>query len=231
MTYPIKIAVINESTSIPPREVPWVIAALQIQLDRDFAPAWGISAVLEQHTPETAPADAWQMVLLDTADQAGALGYHQTTPAGLPLSKVFALTSVQNGLTWSCTASHELLEMLCDPDINLSVYLQNSNTSGMIYAYEVCDPVEEEGQGYVINQIRVSNFVLPQWFMIGLPQGTKYDFMGELPGPFCLAPGGYFSTYPVPNASGWQQNFGPARSEPTKTASVERLARRHGLGQ
>lgn len=57
----------------------------------------------------------------------------------MPLGKVFAGTDLKYGYTWSVTASHELLEMLADPNINLTVLLQNSETAGTLYAYEVCD--------------------------------------------------------------------------------------------
>jgi len=37
------------------------------------------------------------MVFLDNADQPGALAYHDLTPDGLPLAKVFVKTTVDNG--------------------------------------------------------------------------------------------------------------------------------------
>jgi len=59
------------------------------------------------------------MAFLDSADVQNALGYHDLTPDGLPLSKVFVQTTVQAGQKVSVTASHELAEMLVDPAINL----------------------------------------------------------------------------------------------------------------
>jgi len=41
----------------------------------------------------------WWVVVLDNSDQAGALGYHDLTSAGLPISKVFAGTDKQYGKT------------------------------------------------------------------------------------------------------------------------------------
>ena len=55
---------------------------------------------------------------MDDSDQAGALGYHDLTSAGLPMGKVFARTDLQNNLSWTVTVSHELLEILGDPMIN-----------------------------------------------------------------------------------------------------------------
>jgi hypothetical protein len=57
------------------------------------------------------------MVFLDDADQPGALAY--LTPDGLPQSKVFVKTTLENNDLVSVSASHELVEMLVDPATNL----------------------------------------------------------------------------------------------------------------
>src|SRR5437763_912510 len=121
----IKVAVINHYAKLSDADVEKVVDALQKQVHRDFAPAWGVDADLVFCSAgETPPEEAWQLVILDNSDQAGALGYHDLTSSGLPLGKVFAGTDEQYGQKWSITASHELLEMLGDPDINLSVFRQ-----------------------------------------------------------------------------------------------------------
>ena len=56
--------------------------------------------------------DAWAVVFLDNADQPGALAYHDLTPSGFPLSKVFVKTTLDNNDLVSVSASHELVEML-----------------------------------------------------------------------------------------------------------------------
>ncbi|MGH8711666.1 MAG: hypothetical protein ACREVA_10200 [Burkholderiales bacterium] len=79
------------------------------------------------------------MVFLDDADQPGALAYHDLTPDGLPQSKVFVKTTLENNDLVSVSASHELVEMLVDPAINLMTTGPDPKT---IYAYESADPVE-----------------------------------------------------------------------------------------
>jgi hypothetical protein len=37
--------------------------------------------------------------------------------------------------------------MLGDPNITLTVFVQNSNTAGMLYAYKVCDACEDDTLG------------------------------------------------------------------------------------
>src|SRR5882672_9437152 len=90
----------------------------------------------------------WWMGMFDTADQAGALGYHDLTTAGLPIGKVFAKTTLDAHDLVFVTLSHEVLEILGDPDINLIV-----QKGGRGYSYEVCDAVEDDSLGYDINGV------------------------------------------------------------------------------
>ena len=90
-----QISVINESTVLTDADVTPVVGALQQQVTNDFRPAWGGDAeltMIPQGTP--APAGTWWLVILDDSDQAGALGYHDLTPDGLPIGKVFAASLV-----------------------------------------------------------------------------------------------------------------------------------------
>jgi hypothetical protein len=224
----ITIAIVNKSTVVADAEMPAVVAALQKQIEEHFWPAWGLDAELELVTsPErvegphdgapyenpnrSTPLDPtwWQLVILDDSDQADALGYHQTTPAGMPQGLVFARTTMQDGGQWTVTASHELLEMLADPEINLSVFVQDSNaTTGKLYAYEVCDAVENVT--YAIDGVMVSDFVLPSYFepgTIGATPAAPFDFLKQLTMPLpALLPGGYLSVFQVgAQSQGWTQ--------------------------
>jgi hypothetical protein len=211
----ITIAIVNESTVVADADMPAVVAALQKQVEEHFWPAWGLDAELT-FAPKSAarPPGAWRLVILDDSDQADALGYHETTEAGLPLGKVFARTTMQDGGSWTVTASHELLEMLADPEINLSVFVQDGEATGKLYAYEVCDAVEEAS--YVIDGVQVSDFVLPSYFEPGIPAfaGTgsgarpaaPFDFLKRLAKPLpALLPGGYLSVFQVGEGGGWTQ--------------------------
>ena len=122
----IQISVINESTVLTDAEVTPVIVALQKQVTNDFRPSWGTDAELTMVPKNTQPPSGnWWLVILDDSDQAGALGYHDLTSEGLPIGKVFAASDLKAGTSWTVTASHELLEMLADPNINLNVFVQN----------------------------------------------------------------------------------------------------------
>jgi len=201
------ISVINESTVLTDAEVTPVVIALQQQVTNDFRPIWGIDAELKMIPQGAQPlAGTWWLVMLDDSDQAGALGYHDLTPDGLPIGKVFAASDLKAGTSWSVTASHELLEMLADPNINLSVLVQNANTSGTLFAYEVCDACEDDSLGYQINNVLVSDFVYPAWFENFRAQGsTQFDRMNKMQNPLELLAGGYIGVFNISEGSGWQQ--------------------------
>src|SRR2546422_8069613 len=142
----IKIQFVKESTVLPAAQVGAAAPAFQPQIHRDFPPAYGIDADLSFVPQGTNPdPSSWMLVILDNSDQANALGYHDLSPTGMPPGKAFAGEDIRNGLQWSVTVTHEILEMLADPDVNLTVCVQDANsTSGVIYAYEVCDPCEAD---------------------------------------------------------------------------------------
>jgi hypothetical protein len=132
------------------------------------------------------------------------------TNEGLPLGKVFASTDLQYGQKWSVTASHELLEMLGDPDINLSALVEDdANGSGTLYAYEVCDACEADDDGYDIDGVQVSDFVYPTWFETmwsnASVDSVQFDYMKHVSAPFELRPGGYIGIYNIKSGSGWTQ--------------------------
>jgi hypothetical protein len=211
------IALVNESTVATDAEIGSIVAALQIQVSRDFAPVWGRGAELVfAGKPANAPKGAWIMAILDDSDQAGALGYHDITSTGAPLGKVFAKSDKEYGLSLSVTMSHETLEMLADPEINQVIFNQTTDTGGELYALEVCDAVEDDGLGYMIDGVLVSDFVLPAWFAPSLPsERTKFDFLGHLHNPVpALMPGGYIGAFQVPNSQGWTQVEAQSQGKP-----------------
>src|SRR5437660_8088871 len=71
-----------------------LIAAMQAYVNEHVAPVWGTPAKLVKSSDFV--KDAWAIVFLDTADQPGALAYHDLTPEGLPLSKVFVKTTLDD---------------------------------------------------------------------------------------------------------------------------------------
>ena len=209
----IQISVINESTVLADADVAPVVAALQKQVTNDFRPVWGVDAELSiLNKGSQPPSGNWWLVLLDDSDQANALGYHDLTAEGLPIGKVFAASDLKAGTSWTVTASHELLEMLGDPNINLTVFVQSSNTAGILYAYEVCDACEDDSLGYQIDNVLLSDFVYPSWFESFRAEGsTQFDRMSKIQNPFQLLVNGYIGVFNVNSGSGWIQQTGDKR--------------------
>ncbi|HJU18987.1 MAG TPA: hypothetical protein VJ770_21235 [Stellaceae bacterium] len=204
----ITVAIVNQSSIVADTAMPAVVDALQRQVHEHFAPAWGIDAALNLVARDAMPDPTWwRLVILDDSDQADALGYHETTASGLPQGLVFARTTQEDGEKWTVTASHELLEMLADPEINLTVFVQDSDESGRLYAYEVCDAVESVA--YPIDGVPVSDFVLPSYFEPGTAGATPaapFDYCQQLTMPLpSLLPGGYIGMYQVGMGAGWTQ--------------------------
>jgi hypothetical protein len=181
---PVRIACINKAETDLGVPLARLTAALQKCYDKYFLPVWGYPVKL-YNTRKAKPSD-WQFIYFDNADQAGALGYHDLTEKGQPISKIFVRTTLDNRQQVSVTACHELFEMVIDPIANL--WAQATNRTE--YAYEMCDPVEEDT--FKVDGIEMSNFVHPSWFEPFIhPPGTKFDHLGRLKKPFSMTKGGY----------------------------------------
>jgi hypothetical protein len=179
------IACFNNATTALGVDLDDLIAAMQEYIDTFVAPVWGTPAKLVKTTDFQ--AGAWAMVFLDNADQPGALAYHDLTPDGLPVSKVFVKTTLENKDLVSVSASHELVEMLVDPAINMMTTGPDPKAT---YAYESADPVEESS--FPVNKIPMSDFVYPAYFEVfRKPNSVQFDQMKLVSKPFQILKGGY----------------------------------------
>ena len=196
------IACINRATT--PLGVGWdeLIPALDEYANAVFAPIWGTPAkIIDAGTGPDIPPGNWAILFLDDADALNALGYHDLTPEGLPLSKVFVRTTLNDHQKVSVTAARELAEMLVDPGIQMGAIGPDGETW---YAYEIADAVE--GEELEVHGIAMSNFVYPAWFeAFRAPRSVKFDHLGTCARPFELRPGGYM---PVFRNGVWSQIFG-----------------------
>src|SRR5205823_873865 len=128
---------------------------------------------------------------------------------GLPMGKVFVLTDRLTRSQWTVTASHELLEMLEDPDINLWAFPHPDQHADRLYSYEVCDACESDDLAYPIDGTLVSDFLYPAWFeSFHLPGSTQFDKQGKILQPFQIHAGGYCLVYGMRTGTGFHQVFG-----------------------
>ena len=168
-----------------------LIAAMQEYVDRHVAPVWGTPARLVKSRGFR--KGFWGLAFIDNADadEADFLGVHDVTPDGLPLSRVFVKTTLAEGERVSVTASHELVEMLVDPAMNL---LTTGPDPKAVYAYETADPVEESS--FTVRGIPMSNFVYPSYFEeFHKPDSVRFDHLGKVRRPFQVLRGGYQSVF------------------------------------
>lgn len=176
-----------------------LIRALQEYVSRYVAPVWGTPAKLIKSTGFV--KGAWAMAFLDDADAPGALAYHDLTPDGLPQSKVFVRTTLEAGELVSTSASHELVEMLVDPAINLLALGPDSRAA---YAYESADPVES--LSFPVRGIPMCDFVYPAYFEAFRPNGSvQFDHMNQVTAPYQILPGGYQTVF---KNGRWTELFG-----------------------
>lgn len=195
----INVAVYNRASTPLPFRLEDQVNAMQAFLNLHFTPIWGIAAKL---SVTTGPVKGyWGLVFMDTADQPGALAYHDEEN-NEPLSKVFVKTTLDAHEDVSVSASHELVEMLCDAACNRYVTEQDGS---VLMAFEVADPVEDQSE--TVNDFAMTNFVTPRWFEPQpFGQGvTQFDWLGKLDRPFQLSGGGYAVTG---GAGAWTQIFG-----------------------
>lgn len=195
------IAIVNTpSSGVSDTDAEAWTNAIAKQVVEHFGPIWHTYADLSFFpSADKLPSGMWVVSLLDNSDQAGALGYHDLTPDGMPLGKVFAGTDRQYNLSASITLSHEVLEMLGDPYIDTSIQAPD----GKFYAYEACDACEGDQYGYIIDGVSVSDFVTPAWF--GYTGGTKFDWLGHITAPLQIIADGYISVFDPASGQGWQQ--------------------------
>src|SRR5262249_22688039 len=151
----------------------------------DFEPYWSLGAHLrlegksasnpqKQDVPPDLRGDAI-LYLWDKTDIPGALGYHDQNNRGIPYGFVFTDLALQLGESWTVTLSHEALEQIADPEVNLLVMGPHpdpaKSNQTVFHWYEMCDAVQAEN--YFIDEIEVSNFVLPLYFTGGEELGGR----------------------------------------------------------
>jgi hypothetical protein len=195
------IACFNKATTALGVDFNALIASMQAYVDQYIAPVWGTPAKLVKSNDFV--KGAWAMVFLDDADQPGALAYHDLTPEGLPQSKVFVKTTLDNHDLVSVSASHELVEMLVDPAINL---MTTGPDAKAVYAYESADPVE--ALSFPVKGIPMSDFVYPSYFEVFHKAGAvRFDQLNKVQKPFQILAGGYQIIF---KNGKWSQVFGSA---------------------
>src|SRR6266481_3562480 len=185
------IALVSITKDVTLARLALVAAAIQKQISRDFGPMWNVEATADAFDKlEDVPIGYWHVLLHDELPN-GAAGLHKRDDNKQP----FALVGLTNN--WPVFMSHEVLEMLVDPQGTLT-RAGNSLKSGqgrVEYLLEVCDPCQASKFAYSVNSVLVSDFYTPHYFDPVKSSGVRYSFSGQVQGPREVLDGGYLSWF------------------------------------
>lgn len=223
------LAIVNFS-DLTDQEVQDAIRVVNRQVTEDFMPTWGAGRILRLHASEFDPADPDTLAadpvqadsviyLVNEGSVEGALGYHDMNAREVAVGFVFT----QPG-DWTVTLSHEVLELIVDPSVNIFLPGPDPRDPGnadkwLLHSYETCDAVERTS--YSIDGVWVSNFVTPSYFREGDAPGTRNDFLGIGVPSFGVTQGSHLGV--IDPASGeWLEIWG--RTAPSMKALANRAA-------
>ncbi len=195
------IALVSLDSGIPFTDLEAVAKAIQIQVSEHFLPAWRVvdATIVASPSLDHAAAldDAWPIVIRDSPQLGNQFGVHDVS------GEIMALVRPVPG--WSRIVSHECLEMLGDP-FGTSLITAPSRVpgQGMVrYLMEVCDPCQQAG--YLIDQIEVCDFCLPDYFRPATGSTTATSYQESLHGPWSVIPGGCLN-WVTADGVWWQLN-------------------------
>lgn len=186
------------------------------------------------------PKGAWNIILMDHTDQAGALGWHSDdSGTNIPYGEVFCGTAKEYGMSVAEVLSHEVLEMLVDPYVE-GVQPRVVLHDGRYWIVEVGDPVQ--GCGYDVGEpegrptgMIVADFAEPAWWL--LPNAAAaamgpFSYRSSVKKGFTLSPNGYMSTAPQNEPENWTQTYGSDEAGAKKAAERDSfISRINRLGQ
>jgi hypothetical protein len=202
------ISIVNHSKKIADENLQFVIRAINRQVREDFEPYWSLGATLRLEGKSAEQPDKLSLpdmrgdailYLWDDVDVDNALGYHDANARGIPFGFVFTELAEKLGENWTVTMSHEALELIADPLVNLLVAGPHPQEDRVVFHwYEMSDAVQAET--YKCDGIEVSNFVLPLYFTPDTEPGSRNDYLGRAHGGKTLAsfginPGGYIGFF------------------------------------
>ena len=204
------ISVINHTgTDIDDAEVHATLRAVNRQVHYDFEPYWSLGATLRLEGKSTASPETKELrdmrgdavlYLWNGSDVDDAVGYHEANNRGIPFGFVFTKLAKELKEPWSVTFSHEALELIADPEVNLLVRGPHPSEANqdVFHWYEMCDAVQSET--YLVDGIAVSNFLLPLYFTGTNEVGGRNDFLGTVHKgktlkSFGINPGGYIGYF------------------------------------
>ena len=175
------LRIVNKSSHRSARALAAVEASRQAinrQL-RDVARAWG---EIVYTIAADAHARGFDIVLLDDADQAGDLGYHDLDPQGRPYARVFVDPILDNGVPGCAapTRCRSRSRTRCVSSSAIRARTTGSRTRAARSSRRssaIPWRAARTGSRCATGAVSVSDFVYPDWFNPYVPEGTQVDYM------------------------------------------------------
>ncbi len=197
------LTIANISTTIPDSELQTAVAGIGRQVTENVQPEWGSGATVIGITTALkkgkAPIQGDHDAIIYVGDSVqdpttgikAADGYHSRNYAKIPYGFVYLDICAKYKEVWTCTLSHEVLELLADPDAAMTVNGPDPHDPSrtVYYDLEVCDPTQ--GDNYQIDGVTVSNFVGRSYFKLSGGSGML-NYLNLPLKAFGVRPGGYF---------------------------------------
>jgi hypothetical protein len=200
---PFHFALVTQTSLVKASELYRMASALEA-CAKHCAETWGrlAPAIDVCDDVDKLPKNAIPVVFVDSSTDMGAIGVHYWTPQRGPAARVYVeQTSGLNAGSSSVSeaASHEILEALVSPQVNLWADYPGE-AGGHPHAQVAVEPADPCQDTYVVTvggtSWQVANFATPEWFdkrYAGyVPTSElKFDYAGRLRGAGKVGPEGY----------------------------------------
>ncbi|MBB6003847.1 hypothetical protein [Arcicella rosea] len=196
-----KVALIDISGKVGFTRLTEIASAIQIQMQRDVAPHWGIEAdVVAFRYESEVPSDFWITSVVDSiSERTGINGYHSFTGSGNN-RRAYCKVIYRNWTDFDFTqsrfekvVSEETIEMCINPFLENRLVGKDPEFADRTATFlvELGDPGNRLDIGYYINDVFVTDFIYPSYYNAIHVEGTKYDHLGLITKPYSIVDGGY----------------------------------------
>lgn len=181
-----QIGVVSQTAQLPFGEVQRICEAIDRQMVEHHYPAWGrTTRVTAFESLDKIPIGFWPAVIKDDIGEPGASGFHSDNNNQPFIEVQFT------GDDTSVSLSHECLEIAPDPFGNRLIVANLPSIGECHVLCEIGDPCER--QTYEIDGVKVSDFILPEWYDAEKTDGVKYTYLNSIDWPCTINEGGYCS--------------------------------------
>jgi hypothetical protein len=189
----VRVGFVSEVSELTFDDLKTVAAALQTQVRRDLMPVWKVNATIEVFKSlDSVPNGVWPVIIKRDIGFEGAGGIHLYRDGA-----AFAMVAYTSDRSWTISASHELIDMLVDPQGNrtLSAPSPNPADNGKLVdiLVEPAQPVQGAKRAYKIDQVLVSDFVTPAFYTSAKKEDLQYSYGRSVKEPRSVLQDGYLS--------------------------------------